>query len=299
VESLYPIKNIILDEEEDHKYKIKKILSELNDTFRSKLSEAIENEKEGSIGYEVDREIGTNQHVFSIMGPNGNGSGYGEVSIIMKQDVMEHPDFNMTPTAGTSFHSGEMYNHRSWAKIDKSKKEELEKKELELSDRFLDGEDVDDELVKVKKELIKIDKMGEEDHFHKSKLNAKENPKYSEYMAKDIAAQGSIDDYLTRSSHGKWEGHLPAFVPMNQFAEVVMTGKTLKSFALNSEEKGMIALGKELNESMGLIEENKSREKIKKYIENKYGFSVIEVIRSNDILPYINKGFKEGKWKKK
>ena len=28
---------------------------------------------------------------------------------------MEHPDFNMTPVAGTSFMSGESQSHREWA----------------------------------------------------------------------------------------------------------------------------------------------------------------------------------------
>ena len=84
-----------------------------------------EKAKEGAIGYGVDKEIGTNNHVFSIIGPNGNGSGYGDISIVLKQDIMKHPDFNMTPTAGTSFVSDEMYKHREWAK--ESRKKEYDK----------------------------------------------------------------------------------------------------------------------------------------------------------------------------
>ena len=65
------------------------------------------------IGYKRDQEIGTDKHVFSIIGAN-MGEAYGDIIIILKRDIMQHPDFNMTITAGTSYLSKRAYFHRPW-----------------------------------------------------------------------------------------------------------------------------------------------------------------------------------------
>ncbi|CAF1677884.1 unnamed protein product, partial [Adineta ricciae] len=54
------------------------------------------------IGYDLDEKLGTDQHVFSILGPH-LGHYYGEIVITFKQDIMFHPDANFSIHAGTVF----------------------------------------------------------------------------------------------------------------------------------------------------------------------------------------------------
>jgi len=318
--------------EEEYKKSFQNILGKIVDL-------ALE-DKKGAIGYEVDKELGTNKHVFSIIGPNGNGSGYGEISIILKQDIMRHPDFNMTPVAGTSFYSGEMYDHREWSEksstrledssvLDKFVGKTIIRKDNGEAFELMEIQRETDKTVAIVKVLEKktkksvtyharslhrifenmpntIEGIDEKTHFNKSKLNAKENQKYYEYMAKDIAAQGSIDDYLERQSHGKWEGHLPAFVPTSMFAEVVMK----KDIYFKIENRYILSteLGTATKEELDrIVEKYKGkggdflRSMEYKILSNriKKKLNITLVNESSDILPYMNKGFKEGKWRNK
>jgi len=299
--------------------RLAKILNKLYDNW-----EEIET---GAIGYEVDKELGTNKHVFSILGPNGNGSGYGEISIILKPEIMEHPDFNMTPVAGTSFYSGEMYDHREWTKEKRGYKVGDEFQEDKYTFKIIKIDEGNDELeIKYinakgklgagKKENIgkiytesfrdfermfnvelkQIIQPRQEDrniHFNKSKLNAKENPKYYEYMAKDIAAQGSINDYLNRQSHGKYEGHLPSFVPTSMFAEVIIGNLGAERLMTELEDTD-----KKFADKMNQAKDYKEYIKILKSHLEKKGIKITVLENDTKILPYMEKSFKEGKWKK-
>ena len=252
------------------------------------LNEIKEEEQAGAIGYGVDKDLGTDKHIFSIMGPNGNGSGYGDVSIILKPEVMKHPDFNMTPTAGTSFVSGQMNNSRPWTKKDYKKEyDEIKKEEESLNDVTLSSVEILSRTKEIAKKLSKLEAsrgFDDKGHFHKSKLNGEENPEYHKYMAKDIAAQGGVESYLKRESHGKWEAHLPPNVPTSMFAEIVITKRV------------MSVIGKEFLsfDDLGLPDPNK----VMDALEKKYGKLPIKLVdRPEDILPYMNEGFKSGKWK--
>lgn len=68
------------------------------------------------IDYARDEELGTEKHVFSIVGAN-MGDMYGNVVLIMNPRVMQHPDFNMTITAATSYVSKRTYFHRPWVAL--------------------------------------------------------------------------------------------------------------------------------------------------------------------------------------
>lgn len=52
------------------------------------------------LGYAPDKEIGTDKHVFAILGPHF-GTYYGDICIVLKQSLMYDPDFDVTPCAGT------------------------------------------------------------------------------------------------------------------------------------------------------------------------------------------------------
>ena len=59
----------------------------------------VEQEKLG-IGCAVDVHVGTNKHVFSIIGPHTHN--YGDIVLTLKRDIMHHPDFNFTVNAATT-----------------------------------------------------------------------------------------------------------------------------------------------------------------------------------------------------
>ncbi|CAF1645686.1 unnamed protein product, partial [Adineta ricciae] len=65
------------------------------------------------IGFDVDKKLGTDHHIFSILGPH-HGFYYGDIVITFKQEIMFHPDANFTVQAGTSFPSGRIYQQRPW-----------------------------------------------------------------------------------------------------------------------------------------------------------------------------------------
>ena len=74
-----------------------------------------------------DLNLGTDKHVFSIVGPHFE-QNYGDIMIILEQSVMCHPDFNMTPCAGTSFASGNAKKFNTW--LPKSDVEEFHRCKL-------------------------------------------------------------------------------------------------------------------------------------------------------------------------
>eukprot|EP00002_Diphylleia_rotans_P016257 TRINITY_DN3162_c0_g1_i2.p1 TRINITY_DN3162_c0_g1~~TRINITY_DN3162_c0_g1_i2.p1 ORF type:complete len:1864 (+),score=286.85 TRINITY_DN3162_c0_g1_i2:1390-6981(+) len=65
------------------------------------------------IAFGVDKEMGTDRHVFSVLGPHLGGY-YGAISIVFKQEILYHPDTNFTCCAGTSFKSGRATEGRPW-----------------------------------------------------------------------------------------------------------------------------------------------------------------------------------------
>ncbi|CAF4647224.1 unnamed protein product [Rotaria socialis] len=68
------------------------------------------------IGHAPDQALGTNKHVFSIMGPH-LGHYYGDIFIIFKRELMYHPDSNFSIQAATTFGaSTNAYKMRPWLK---------------------------------------------------------------------------------------------------------------------------------------------------------------------------------------
>lgn len=57
-----------------------------------------------SIGYKVDKEVGTDDHVFCVVGPH-KAHYYGDISVVLDQSIMSHPDANVSPIAATLFYS--------------------------------------------------------------------------------------------------------------------------------------------------------------------------------------------------
>jgi hypothetical protein len=64
------------------------------------------------IGHKGDLDFGTNQQVFSILGPN-TAPYYGDIVIVFKRDIMLHPDSNFTMQAATMY-TEKTYKCRPW-----------------------------------------------------------------------------------------------------------------------------------------------------------------------------------------
>ena len=145
------------------------------------------------LGVSVDEILGTNQQVFSIIGPH-LGNNYGTIMFILKKEIMSHLDFNMTINAGTSFYSGETFKHRPWAKgsLDITKPQERIQK------------------------------------FHQSKFHPMMK-NWSELFALDLCEQmqsisleNLIEFWISKNSHGVIEGHLPNIVPLSMVKYVII-----------------------------------------------------------------------------
>lgn len=77
------------------------------------LVNSVKSHENKGILFTVDKQMGTNRHVFSTIGPH-TGAYYGDIMFVLSSDVMHHPDFNMTPHAATSFNSGRTFSRRPW-----------------------------------------------------------------------------------------------------------------------------------------------------------------------------------------
>jgi uncharacterized protein (TIGR02452 family) len=104
----------VLDRDSDGREKEKKKLLaqgvESADLHRleecaKRLRKTIEGHTFTGIGYQKDVEAGTNKHVFAIIGPH-TGKYYGNIVLVLDRSIMYHPDFYATPTAVTTFLSG-------------------------------------------------------------------------------------------------------------------------------------------------------------------------------------------------
>eukprot|EP00028_Trichosphaerium_sp_Am-I-7-wt_P011549 CAMPEP_0168536466 /NCGR_PEP_ID=MMETSP0405-20121227/19575_1 /TAXON_ID=498012 /ORGANISM="Trichosphaerium sp, Strain Am-I-7 wt" /LENGTH=429 /DNA_ID=CAMNT_0008564495 /DNA_START=293 /DNA_END=1582 /DNA_ORIENTATION=- len=169
-----------------------------------KFANVIANHKSTGIGYHIDKHMGTNRNIFSIIGPH-TGVHYGDIIIVLAPEIMRHPDFNMTPQAATAFHSGKVYNHRPFCQTGKKEKREL---------------------------------------CDASKVNAGAIRNWPEVLATDICAQylekkgrnaalksvDVLDFYMSRDSHFCWEGHLPSLTPLSYVQNIIIPDQVWKQF---------------------------------------------------------------------
>lgn len=148
------------------------------------------------IGFDVDKKLGTDKHVFSILGPHC-GTYYGDIVITFKQELMFHPDANFSYQAGTSFYSSRVYTMRPW-----------------LKDPGNEAQHIED--------------------FHRAKLHCSfpryENAAAAELIAAtgkdknsiDINLQTVIKKWNQVDSHFVFEGHLPPLIPLDYIENVYM-----------------------------------------------------------------------------
>ena len=158
------------------------------------------------IGYGVDEILGTDKHVFSILGPH-LGHYYGDVIIIFKQEIMLHPDANFSIQAATTFGpSLHAYQYRPWLTDPGTQEKRVE-------------------------------------HFNRSKLHCSV-PRYEYAAATELIAltgkdkhsmDVNLDDILHRwmeiDSHQVFEGHLPPLIPLDYIDCVYMPSNVFDSLS--------------------------------------------------------------------
>lgn len=187
----------------DSKVAVRMIHTELEEVVLAVTN----HQKTDSVGYKVDATMSTNQHLFSVFGPH-TGRKYGDIAIILKREIMFHPDFNMTPNAGTSFYSGSTLDFRPWA-----------------FDRSASAE-----------ERIQA--------FHDSKLHpsaldwdlavAGELQCMAEKSQQLLGPEGVLQHYAKVDSHFVWHCHLPEMVPLDYIAKIIIPRTYKNSDALRN-----------------------------------------------------------------
>ncbi|CAF3945455.1 unnamed protein product, partial [Rotaria sp. Silwood1] len=66
------------------------------------------------IGFGFDQSLGTNKHVFGVLGPH-TGYYYGDIILVFRHELMYHPDSNFSIQAATTFgQSKNAYKFRPW-----------------------------------------------------------------------------------------------------------------------------------------------------------------------------------------
>ena len=162
------------------------------------------------IGFGVDEKMGTDKHIFSILGPH-YGYYYGDIIITFKQEIMFHPDANFSIQAATSFSSGRTYKQRPWIK-----------------DQGTDETHVED--------------------FHNSKLHCSV-PRYeyaaaTELMAlsgkdkqsMDVNLSDVIQRWINADSHFVFEGHLPQLIPLDYIDCVYIPQNVFQSLSPETQQ---------------------------------------------------------------
>ncbi|CAF2836536.1 unnamed protein product [Rotaria sp. Silwood2] len=162
------------------------------------------------IGYPTDKLLGTDKHVFSILGPH-LGHYYGDIFFVFKSEIMLHPDANFSPQAATSFASGSTFSHRPWFKDPSAEAERIK-------------------------------------CFHQSKLHCSvpgyEYAAAAELMAVSGLQKKTIDvdlkDIINRwkkvDSHQVFEAHLPRLVPLDYIEEVYIPKNLFSSLTPAAQE---------------------------------------------------------------
>ncbi|CAF3772226.1 unnamed protein product [Rotaria sp. Silwood1] len=224
------------------------------------------------IGFDVDKKLGTDKHVFSILGPHC-GTYYGDIVITFKQELMFHPDANVSFQAGTGFFSGRVYTFRPWWTDPTSEDKRIE-------------------------------------HFHHSKLHCS-YPRYEYAAAAELVASTGknkqtmdvdLDSIIRQwnqvDSHYVFEGHLPPLIPLDYIENVYVPKNLFESLPDEAQTSAKEIFKKSLilaehDVDLSLIKKgtttplDPTRRPYLKYILEKLNQKIDERIKT----PHISRGF--------
>ena len=165
------------------------------------------------IGCWKDRELGTDKHVFSIVGPHF-GHHYGNILIVLEQTVLHHPDFNMTPCAATGFTSGNAKRFNTWL-------ERCDVKEFHRCKLNAGVQGWRSVMASALAHACAQDRQ----------------IKFTEVTVKEMLAF-----MCTINSHCLIEGHLPPLLPLKGYAEKIVMQKSTYERLADSEKSQVLEL---------------------------------------------------------
>ncbi|CAF3934269.1 unnamed protein product [Rotaria sordida] len=211
------------------------------------------------IGFTRDVELGTNQHVFAILGPH-TGQYYGDIVVVFKREIMLHPDSNFTMQAATTYTPPEpdkvpkAYKFRPWLQDPGTMEGRLK-------------------------------------NFHQTKLHCSVPGSESVTALELIAITGGqnnpmkadlkhiIQRWLSVDSHQVIETHLPQLIPLSYVDHIYMPKNVFSSLSLVAQKNAETLFGKKLTvtehivdlnvELMAFAEPDASRKGYHKYILEK------------------------------
>ena len=171
------------------------------------------------IGYEPDRELGTDKHVFAVLGPHA-GYYYGDIFLVFRHELMCHPDANFSIQAATTFGKSEnAYRFRPWLKNPGTPETRIA-------------------------------------HFHRNKLHCSimgyEYAAASELVAlASLRAKSTVDtnlkviqqQWLTNDSHCVFEAHLPKLIPLDYIDRVYIAKTTFDSLTESAQQAARTIFG--------------------------------------------------------
>ena len=164
------------------------------------------------IGFAADITLGTDKHVFGILGPHA-GYYYGDIVFVFARELMLHPDSNFSIHAATTFgQSRNAYRWRPWLTDPGSPEKRIE-------------------------------------HFHRNKLHCSiegyEEAAAAELLAAiglqsksttDVDFKAIIQRWSTADSHQVFEAHLPQLIPLDYIERVYMAQTTFDSLSSFAQE---------------------------------------------------------------
>ena len=187
------------------------------------------------IGHGQDESFGTNNHIFSVLGPH-RGHYYGDIFIVFRREIMHHPDANFSIQAATSYgQSASAYQKRPWLKDPGASAHRVQ-------------------------------------HFHWNKLHCSV-PGWEDAAAQELIAltgllkksmHVKLDDVQKRwmhiDSHDTFEAHLPQLVPLDYIDHVYMAKNVFASLSQTSRDVARKTFGDRLTITEHVVELSASKQ---------------------------------------
>ena len=174
------------------------------------------------IHYKPDELLGTNERVFSIFGPHVE-FGYGRVLISFKREILFHPDFDVTPCAGTSILSGNSSNTLFWLPSTHDPQDRV---------RIFHDAKTSGAVQGWRTMLAAQLALGSvQDTFNQKWFKfLRTSPNKNRHDLRNVTTDEIIKFMIGIDSHALLEAHLPPLVPLSMIHRVYMVQDDFKKF---------------------------------------------------------------------
>jgi hypothetical protein len=213
------------------------------------------------IGYDVDKIMETDKHVFSILGPH-----YGDIVIVFKREIMFHPDTNFSVQAATRFHSANIYSDCPWAK-----------------DRGSEAEHVKDfHNAKLHCSVPRYENAAATELVASTGFNNK---------SMNVTLEDVIEHWIDMEAHQVFECHLPQLIPLDYIDRVYIPQNMFDALSRESQQSArgafkdsLIITPHELDLSVvkkgGMVKLDSTREPYLDYIVDQIKGRINEIMKT-------------------